>query len=456
MKKIIYKIEFALASALSVGNGTSIETDNDVLRRKDGKPYIPGTAFAGIYRSFIMDKYGLKEEDLKKDNAEEGNEIVKKFRDYFGYVFINNSKDGSQTKDAIESKLMVYDGEVIGNYLISNRDAVRLDDFKTAMQGSKFDFQVVNAGTKFRTFIEVNNVDENGFTLDILGAWRGEVIRIGGKTTRGLGAVKDVSIVKMEFEFPKDAKKWIEFDMYSEKQKWEAEISVSHKSPDCHIKELNLVQSGGISIRQYTTEVASKGASAPDYRQLKNKVISDGDGKGKNMPVIPGTSWAGAFQPHMKKLGLSEGEIDGLYGYVKQKGKNTSEEASKHKSKIIFSESYVKDSIPVQISRNAIDRFTGGTKEHALYTESTEYNGITNLKITIPKDIGEKEKNALCASIADLQEGYLCVGGETSIGRGMFKIEKIFVNEKELCEINRDTDGMNVYASVSNALKGEN
>lgn len=450
MKKVIYKIEFTLASGLCVGNGTNIETDNDVLTRGDGRPYIPGTSFAGIYRSYLMNKY---DKQLKKEEKENG--IIQNLRDYFGYVYINQSTDGSGEKDAIESKLMVYDGEVIGNYLISNRDGVKLDEYKTAMKGSKFDFQVVNAGTKFRTFLEVNDGDENGFTQEILSLWKSESIIIGGKTTRGLGAVKDVSIVKMEFEFPKDAKKWIEFDMYSEKQMWEEETSVSHKSFNCHVIELNLVQNGGISIRQYTTEVALQGKTAPDYRQLKNKVVCDGDNGAKEMPVIPGTSWAGAFQHHMKKLGLSKGEIDGLYGYVEQKEKNTSEKASKQKSKIIFSESYVKDSTSVQISRNAIDRFTGGTKEHALYTESTEYNGITKLKIIIPKDLGVKEKNALCASIADLQEGFLSVGGETAIGRGMFKIEKIFVNKKELCEINRDTDGMNVYAGVSNALKGE-
>ena len=79
------------------------------------------------------------------------------------------------------------------------------------------------------------------------------------------------------------------------------------------------------------------------------------------------------------------------------------------------------------ISRNAIDRFTGGTVDGALFTEKTWYGGTTELVISLrgDKKMTEEEKTALAATLADLHFGFLAVGGETSIGRGLFKITEI-------------------------------
>ena len=53
-----------------------------------------------------------------------------------------------------------------------------------------------------------------------------------------------------------------------------------------------------------------------------------------------------------------------------------SKDKENRKSCIRFSESRIEGGKWVTYTRNAIDRFTGGTVDGALYTEKTYYNGI--------------------------------------------------------------------------------
>jgi hypothetical protein len=96
-----------------------------------------------------------------------------------------------------------------------------------------------------------------------------------------------------------------------------------------------------------------------------------------------------------------------------------------------------------QITRNAINRFTGSTKDGALYTEMTYYYGETELEILFKDKPNESIINALAVCVADLHYGFLCVGGLTSIGRGLFEITT--VNGKRL-----DTD--DVFSFIKEEL----
>lgn len=190
---------------------------------------------------------------------------------------------------------------------------------------------------------------------------------------------------------------------------------------------LSLKQEGGISIRRYTTTVQREGGNRePDYKQMSYI-------RGKNneeIPVIPGTSWAGAFRHHINRI--TENKFEQYFG------------STSHKSQIYFSESEIKDAVEKVLTHNAIDRFTGGIIDRALYTEKTWFNGKTKLKIQLDtrKKAFNRENNeetiekefyaALSAAILDLHLGILSVGGLTSIGRGIFSIEKIQINGEEI------------------------
>ena len=50
IKKIYYRIEFEITSAMAVGSGENVYSDQDIIRDSAGDPYIPGSTLAGIYR----------------------------------------------------------------------------------------------------------------------------------------------------------------------------------------------------------------------------------------------------------------------------------------------------------------------------------------------------------------------------------------------------------------------
>lgn len=91
---------------------------------------------------------------------------------------------------------------------------------------------------------------------------------------------------------------------------------------------------------------------------------------------------------------------------------------------IVIGESVLKNSVPLVTTRNKINRFSAATVDGALYTEKAYFGGETQLEIKIRKD-KENCYQLLAAMLsfvaADIVRGYLSVGGQTAIGRGIFE-----------------------------------
>lgn len=407
MKKIYYRIEFTLNSAMSVGSGKNSHSDGDIIRDAQGFPFIPGSSLAGIYRSFL------------------GEETAGK---YFGPLKLNEKK--LQEK---ESKVLVYDAKLKekgGFCRTSIRDCVMLDEWKTGVDGSKFDFEIVEPGAVFVTYLEQNcgEADEDvGKTLSA--AWLNGMFSIGRKTMRGMGSIKDAEVRRREFDFAegKSLEQWLDFDMYGEKD-WKdspAEKTEMTKSADNIRVELHLKQRGGISVRRYTTKVKT-GNIQPDSEQITYQTKTEGE----ELPVIPGTSWAGAFRHHMNRL--LPGSPGEYFGYC------DNEKKEKKKSAVRFSESLIEGASAKLITRNAIDRFTGGVVTGALFSEKMWYGGNTTLVVEFPSNVNSEFKQAMAASINDLHMGLLSVGGSTSVGRGIFEIESMTVNGEQVTTAGRE------------------
>jgi len=407
MKKIYYKIEFVLKSALAIGSGENDTTDKDIIKNGLGVPYIPGTSLAGIYRA-------LFDEGIQKH--------------YFGKI------DG---KDADNSKVIVYDAKLVSTeYRIGKRDCVSLDEYKTAIKGSKFDFEILEPGVMFVTYIEQEKSEDDEDIAGVIAkAWSEGRISIGSKTERGLGQIKVQGIKCAEFDLDTKADQWLEFDVFddvcweksgSDRTFIDSEDVVPTKAEEAVSIQLGLRQDGPISIRVYTTDISSSDLN-PDYKQLTYTRGSS------DIPVIPGTSWAGCFLHNMKKMGYRN--EDNIFG------------STEAKSAIYFSESEISGAKGKIITRNAIDRFTGGCVDNALFTEKMYYGGRTSLTIKIKKRCTDEFYKMLAASIVDLHMGFMAVGGETSVGHGVFKLEDIMINGKAIKGWEND-----VYNSIVSAL----
>lgn len=455
------KIKFKLASPLMIGCGKSDVTDNDIVRDNRGIPYIPATAIAGVVREGLY-RYGIFKYKENKDDRED--EDAKKI---FGHVRI--SKKADDEGEQSESRIIFYDGRIIPedieNINISVRDSVALDEHKTAIDGAKFDMEILEPGVSFCTYVELNCTDgDDGITKAVWKAitamFQNNALTFGAKTMRGMGEIETCEISVTEFDLTnvQGITDWVDFKMYSEKDgawdvKWTPKNDPEPLRDGNNIKiDLELELQGGISIRRYTTDVDDpqdegtneKADSMPDYEQLTVKGVD-----GKDIPVIPGTSWGGAFRHRMTEL-LGEDFVTGLFGEVKEE---------KKKSLISFSESQITGARDKTISRTAIDRFTGGAAEGALYTEKTYYGGNTQLTIRINdlNRLSEKETvlNALVAAILDLHMGYLAVGGLTSVGRGLFKIKKIHVDGEVVLDTIKDNEAEKVYDLIVKAISGK-
>ena len=395
---ICYRIEYKTESPLTVGSGESTYTDHDVAIDNNGFPVIPATSLAGVMRSFF-----------EKGKATE----------IFGSIELGGDKKN-------DSRIRVYDAECVSDengFYIANRDSVKLKE-KVAADGAKFDMQAVETGAVFVSYVELLDAS---YAEDIEGFFTavnsGEV-RFGAKTTRGYGQMS-VTVKKKELN---TVDEWLDFNMF-DGSKWEnvGEYVLEKLQKSKLTLSVNLKSVSGVSIREYSTDV-----NQADYKTLTlhNKM---------NKPVIPGTSWAGAFRSRFEEVAGSDATRE-LFGFVKEKTGDTA------KSKIVFSESILNGGTPKIVTRNAIDRFSGGTKGGALYTEKTYYDGNTSLIIQLDKTVSKSALIALGICLADLHNGLLCVGGLTSVGRGLFEIESINNDEKLTEYVTGETPDIKAFA----------
>ena len=389
IKKKYLSISFTLTSPLGIGSGESNTTDKDIIRNTAGNPYIPATSIAGVIRERL-------------ENNENSKDLVKR---YLGDVDI-------KTGETLESGIIFYDGNITpGDYHVSIRDSVALDKYKTAETGAKFDMEVLEPGVKFTTCVEQTFYDGDDDYIEKIAEAFSSGIAFGGKTTRGYGEIRVDEMRQVVFDLRSvdELKQWLDFNP-EKYDNWESVDVLEGMSKSSSIT-VHLKQRGGLSIRRYTTEPSENDVAQPDMEQLT------AHGENGVEPVIPGTTWAGAIRHRMNEFGI-DGEIESnLFGMVSGN--------EKKKSAIIFGESRLTGAKGKVISRNTIDRFTGGTKDAALFTEKTFYGGETDLVVSWSDAMDDNVIDALAATLTDLHYGFLAIGGETSIGRGLFEITKI-------------------------------
>ena len=225
MNRRYYSFSIELVSPLSLSSGLNENTDSDVLLDSRGKPYIPATSIAGVLAS-----------RLKKENKER----------LYGKI----GKDG----DNEQSRIIFYDAEYIGDKAtVTVRDSVALEN-KVGKDGAKFDFEIVEPGAQFKTFIELDDTvsdDDEDLFLAQLAALDSGILRFGHKTTRGFGQVKLNSVKRIAFT---DTMKWLDFDMYNDSSWADAkDITLEVTADNTDIITMKLKLKSALSIRAYTT-----------------------------------------------------------------------------------------------------------------------------------------------------------------------------------------------------------
>lgn len=464
IKKHYLKITFQLDSPLCVGSGRNDITDHDILRDGRGIPYIPGSAVAGVVREACYEAYqGIMEEET--------------FKYYFGDAPINTGKEDNSEDKIIESRIIFFDAVLAEEktkeaqnpqrpkYRIFQRDGVALNKYKSAKKQSKFDWEILEGNCLFNTFIEISeeklNADKEGnltvnaeeVLINIARIWKNADISFGAKTTRGFGKIGNIEILGKSFNLSPNIEEennindWLDFDIFNEAS-WKDAKSYEDMLELLEEKKWTIIEKkklsvklrleGGLSIRRYTTKCDDEDLS-PDQEQMTTLVSE------KEVPVIPGTTWAGAIGHRMEEL-LEDSKMVKVPGDKNNARKyyyfGVAKNNEKVKSLICFSESRLTGGNFKLMSRNAIDRFLGSTVEGALFTEKIYIGGETALEISFSDpyhtavNYSEDFIKALAAALSDLHKGYLAIGGATSVGRGIFSITHI--NGKSLKDYEED------------------
>ena len=399
-----------LLSAICLGGNSNNDVDISVLKDSlNRKPLLTGATLAGAMRSKLK-SMGIKTQPL------------------FGGESTDDNGD--------QSSLIVFDSIANDKPNIETRDGVKIvPSTGIAEDNCKFDYEVVPAGTVFPARFEVivpsKKKEKDLISLLFLALSCLSDISIGFKKSRGLGQLNltKLKVKKYVMETQEGALDWLLSDykdplknvnafgfkdLKSEFEKLIGEtIEVNYKNSYALSFLADFCCPDGLSIKS-----SGKNADDPDSVHLTSG----------GQPIISGTSLAGTLRHQTLRIAntVKKGEgkkwVDSLFGPNFKRG---SKNKDAHISKIKVSESIIKDSEDIRVSRIKIDRFTQGVYPGALFDEQINRNGNFSVKITLEdKNITDSEKGLFLLLIKDLVDGLITIGSSASIGRGRIEVKK--------------------------------
>ncbi|MBD5358031.1 MAG: CRISPR-associated protein [Bacteroides sp.] len=447
--RFLARIIIEAVTPLAVGSGEKdIITDALVATDVNGLPYIPATAIAGVLRSMLEAEDIDKTFGFQAADKGSGSEII------FSEAKIINHK--GDVIDGLKPDA-IYSDELLRHYQeLPIRQHVRMTDKGVAAKRGKFDEQVVYTGTRFCFEVEMVSEGENLNTLlSVLRQLYNKNFRIGGGTRCGFGEIKVIDIKIMDLNLSEKS----DLEIYL--QKTSALNTGFWSSHPDRLVELENSGTQNDDFLTFTVNITPDafflfgsgfGDNEADMTPVKAKAVewSDKDGKteGKlkeNMILIPATSVKGALAHRVafhynRQQGVFADDLNGeetaniaghnpvvmaLFG---SEGKNDKDFT---RGNVIISDIIqdrrLKDKV---FNHVAIDKFTGGGREGALFSEKATYgagNAFT-LRISIDKkrleesfpELAEPAVASLQLALDDLCNGLLPLGGGVNRGHGIF------------------------------------
>ncbi len=442
---------------LAVGSGEKdILTDALVATDVNGLPYIPGTAIAGVVRHMIED---VKTTDFdvnqifgfQKGQDGQGSEII------FTEAKILNSKgevvDGMKL-DAIKTDPLLQ------NYnKLPIRQHVRINDKGVTDKAGKFDEQVCFAGTRFCFELEMVAKCETVDNFNkILEQVQSQTFRIGGGTRSGFGKIKVVDLQTKTLDLTKQdqLKAYLDKSSALDSDFWDSKY---HK-PESNDKNDGWVK---YELKLHPEDFflfgSGYGDDEVDMTPVKEKKVVWKDGKGElteELVLIPATSVKGALahrvayhynkltsvfadklktqEEREKVVGKNNKAVRDLFGSEGEKDTDN-KMVNQLRGNVLFSdviEQKLKDKI---LNHVAIDRFTGGAIDGALFSEKNTYGRgqefILNILAKKSALEGEKIQESFEDALKDICKGMLPLGGGVNRGNGVFK-GSLFENNVEV------------------------
>jgi CRISPR/Cas system CSM-associated protein Csm3 (group 7 of RAMP superfamily) len=448
-------IEFS--APFLVGAGRKGDTADAVfVSDANGLPAIPGSSLAGVLRSRFREMFSEAETErlfgFQKRDQGEGSRLT------VSWACIHNS--ANTPVEGIVPPEFRDDPVLVKAMMPSVRDHVRISHkgASSAEERGKFDEQAVCAGHRFTFELELSGTEaERALWNSLLQVLAAGNIRFGGKTRRGYGACRFISMKTRVFDLRTD------FDVYAGHP-----VSLAENSP-C-LEEMQIPgPSGTNSIRLFLSPLGywmiGGGTDLPgqegeaDMAPLRDCRVTWKGEKGtveENVLVIPASSIKGALAHrvafHYNALkgvfadSLSQEELPSLcgegnravrelFGFSKgsaaaQGDSSSGKEEEGRAGRVFIDDIYLAgDPLSQFVPHVGIDRFTGGARDQVLFSERPLWKGDpVQLCITLSSLQGMEDSNdvlkALRAAIIDLAGGSLQIGAGGGRGLGYFRAEQ--------------------------------
>ncbi len=423
-RKLIINCRLRTESPLLIASGQDDGlTDILILKDKQGRPFIPGTALAGVLRSEIAGIYGEAAADS-----------------LFGRI---DSDDGSQSLLCVSDVVLQSKGIVV-------RDGVAIDELTgVGKAGAKFDYEALERGAEGMVLLELSvrkaflskripgfSYQHNLFATK--GDCWGELaaaladlltsgIRLGAMTSKGYGkvaAAEPARVHDFDFDQRTAAANWLQYlekgrlpeAFYVASGKAVKSAADFYLAVDCQLQGGLLVRDMDVSEEQKADNIAAvQLKSCDDY-------------------VIPGTSWKGVLRHQAYKilLALTHNDVakveelqNACFGYARDGAGDV--RSSGKKSRLLVEETYINKTVlfPKKHSRNRIDRFTGSTVDAALFTDEPVWQqdkGQAPIKLrACMKNCTEAEAGLMLLLLKDLWLGSINIGSGKGSGRGVLR-----------------------------------
>jgi len=417
---IVVEGDLVLQTPAHFGNGDTDElTDMPLLVDPlDGKtPLLTGSSIAGALRAYLRERergYGRP--------ADRPSASVLLFGSLKG------DDEGEQSPLIVEDAL----GKP-GTFGVEMRDGVGIDPkSRTAREDRLFDLQLWQAGTTFPLRFEL--VIREGDDADALkralatalAGFNDGGITLGARKRRGYGRVSVAGWRVKIYDLTRadGLLDWIEH----------GDKPLTNVTPVSDIQTAlgvtallddqrnffricaTFMLDGSLLIRSG----AGQDDQGPDMVHLHARQAN-----GTRQPILSGTSLAGAVRARALKIAntldtqnKAQALIDEMFGVEMQPG------VQPKASRVVVTETVVQNARTDLVqNRVSIDRFTGGARETALFSEQPAFGGdtttvVVDMRLINPQDY---EIGLLLLLLKDLWTGDLPLGGESSVGRGRLK-----------------------------------
>ncbi|MBE3606712.1 hypothetical protein CCAL13119_07115 [Campylobacter sp. RM13119] len=423
MKRYVAHVVIEAQTPLKVGGGKSgLLYDAPVQKDFNSLPMVLGTSLAGILRAalennsddkaFVAEIFGTKDESRPEN--QKGSKLA-----------ISNAllvgKD-----DMVYEKLLEQKDSFLSNFSdLPIREHTAITAMGVAKDASKFDEEIVFKGTRFKFSLELDG-SESEFrqVLNLLGL---PTLRLGGGGSKGFGKLK---IVEIKYAH-------LGLDEYSSSlndnaisQKFELSTQTSNEFIKYELR---------ITPENFFMFGSGFGDEDADMTPVFESVIDYDSGDIANKQIlIPASSIKGALSHRTafyynkamldeskehKNVGEQNTAVREIFGFKKDKNINGK------KGRVLISDcfkSYNKQgekSITKTFDHVAIDRFTGGAIDGALFQEKTI--GLREefcIEIYLnSKDLSDtKSLDAFENALRDVATYRLPLGGATTKGHGFF------------------------------------